>query len=693
MVIREYEVKNLSCAGCGAKIEEEITNLAEVNSANLDFVNKRLVVQYHEHSENALERINQLASRIEPGVKIYNLGESVKPARSIYSSLIFAGLALWLFVQFAPLSSTISTILLVVSYFLVACRVLKSAVQEVFSRQLMAEHFLMSIASLGAVYLGEFTEAIAVIGLYELGQYLESKAISKSRNSIAGIISLKPDKAHVQTETGTIDKKLSEVTPGEVLIVHPGERIPLDGRVIKGESSLDSSSVSGESTPIAVKPGDEIFAGCLNQGGLIQMQALKIESESMVARILSLIDNASARKSRQERFITRFARVYTPTVVGIAIIVFLLPVLLGYPAAVWFKRALVFLIVSCPCALVISIPLTYYIGIGTAARKGIIFKGSIFLDSLRKVESMVFDKTGTLTTGNLKLEALLPSEGVAEAELAEALWLAEYNSRHPFAQAVKAALSGKHDSSLQGNYSEISGSGIRMEYAGKSYIAGSERFFKEQGYDNLVDCSDNSSVHVAVDGKYLGAAIFKDEIKPSMKQNLKSLRNLGIKTMYMLSGDRSEKVKTVAKDLGLDGYEAELLPGQKLKSLEKIMKNGQYTAYIGDGMNDAPVLTRADIGIAMGAIGAQVSIDTADIVLLNDHPEQLVQAYKLSCATNRKVKQNISLALGIKILVMVLGVAGISGLWEAIIADVGVTLLVIFNSLQLSRVDRMLDKK
>jgi Cd2+/Zn2+-exporting ATPase len=693
VVVRKYEVKNLDCAGCSAKIEGEIASLAEVSSVNLDFISKRLVVQYKDQSENALERLNQLASRIEPGVKIYNLGDAVTPAKSIYSRVIISGLALWLFVQLAPLNPGISPILLMISYILVAGRVLKSAGQEVFSRQLMAEHFLMSIASLGAVYLGEYTEAIAVIGLYELGQYLESKAISKSRNSIAGIISLKPERAHVQTPSGSIDRKLSEVSPGEILIVRPGERIPLDGLIIKGESSLDSSSVSGESAPTAVQPGDEIYAGCLNQGGLIHMEALKSESESMVARILSLIENASARKSRQERFITRFARIYTPVVVAMAILVFILPVLLGYPAAVWFKRALVFLIVSCPCALVISIPLTYYIGIGTAARRGIIFKGSIFLDAFRKIQSMVFDKTGTLTTGSMKLEALIPASEVTEEELAQALWLAEHHSRHPFAQAVKTAITGEHDAALQGKYQEISGRGIRMEYSGKNYIAGSERFIKEEGFDHPVDCADKSSVHVAVDDRYLGAASFSDEIKAAMPQSLALLREMGVRSMHMLSGDRYPKAATVAQDLGLDGFEAELLPSQKLSSLERIMESGHRTAFIGDGMNDAPVLARADVGVAMGAIGAHASIDSADIVLLNDRPEQLVQAYRLSHATNRKVWQNISLALGIKILVMALGVAGISGLWEAIIADVGVTLLVIFNSLGLSRMDRMLDKK
>ena len=693
MVIREYEVRNLDCAGCSAKIEGEIANLAEVESVNLDFINKRLVISYKEQSDNALDRINQLASGIEPGVKIFNAGESVQPAKSLYARVIFLGLAIWLVVQIAPVPHHISPALLILSYLMIAGRVLYSAIREVFSRQLLAEHFLMSIASIGAIYLGEYTEAIAVISLYELGQYLEAKAISRSRKSISGIISLKPEMAHVKRDEGFIDMKLGEVSTTEILLVKPGERIPLDGRIIKGESSLDSSSVSGESTPIAVKPGDEIYAGCLNQSGLIEMEVLRTESESMVARILSLIDNASARKSRQERFITRFAQVYTPVVVALAALVFIIPTLFGYPAAIWFKRALVFLIVSCPCALVISIPLTYYIGIGLAAKKGIIFKGSIFLDGLRTIRNMVFDKTGTLTTGKLKLQEIIPADGVQSQDLSQALWLAEYNSKHPFALAVKDTLSGTYEGSQQGNYHEIPGRGISMEYAGISYLAGSPRFILENGYNDLVDSRDQSCVHVASEGRYLGVALFSDELKPSMRDSLQHLRDLGVQKMHMLSGDHIAKARSVSQELNLDGFKAELLPHQKLSSLEEFMADGERTAYIGDGMNDAPVLARADIGIAMGAIGAQASIESADIVLLNDKPEQLLHAYRVSLATNRKVWQNISLALGIKILVMVLGVAGISGLWEAIIADVGVTLLVIFNSLQLSRVDRMLDKK
>lgn len=693
MTIREYGIRNLDCAGCSAKIEGEIANLAEVSSVNLDFINKRLVIQYHKEGVGSLERLNQIATRIEPGVKIFSPEDAIEPKRSVYSKVIYVGLALWLAVQILPLPAAWEPWLMIIAYLLIGGRVLHSAVKEVFSRQLMAEHFLMSIASLGAIYLGEFTEAIAVIALYELGQYLEARAVDKSKRAVMGIMSLKPEIAHVKTDSGIIDTRLNLIKPGDVLVVNPGERIPLDGRITKGQSSLDTSSVSGESTPLAVSTGDDVFSGCLNQSGLLELEVSKPESESMVAKIISLIENASARKSHQERFITRFARIYTPVVVALAILVFLLPVILGYSAEIWFKRALVFLIVSCPCALVISIPLTYYIGIGMAARKGIIFKGSVFLDGLRKSTQIVFDKTGTLTTGSLTLNALHPVAGISESELGEALWLAEYNSGHPFAMAVKQALNFEIQHDRIESYTEIPGKGIHMIYNNKLYLTGSQKYLAEAGFQDFCDIGENSGIHIARDGLYLGAASFSDEIKPNMLSALSKLRKSGVKRLFMLSGDRFAKANAVSRELELDGFVAELLPGDKLNGLEDIMqRDSGKTVYVGDGMNDAPVLARADIGIAMGAIGAQASIDSADIVLLNDKPEQLVEAFRISKAINSKVWQNIILALGIKILVMSLGVAGISGLWEAIIADVGVTLLVISNSLSLGRYHSGLDK-
>ncbi|MCB5268803.1 MAG: heavy metal translocating P-type ATPase, partial [Candidatus Cloacimonadaceae bacterium] len=404
MTIKEYDVNNLNCAGCSAKIEAEIANLAEVDSVNLDFMNKRLVIQYKSHSADALERLNTIASGIEPGVRISDSGSMEPPARSRYAYLIYLGLVLLGVSYLFPMPAVMRIALSIIAYGLVSGRILHSAVKEVFSKQLLAEHFLMSIASLGALYLGEYTEAIAVMALYELGQYLESRALAGSRKSVNNLLSLKPEKAHRIGVSRVEQVRLDQIQVSDRILVYAGERIPVDGIILKGESTLDASSISGESEPLLVQPDSEVYAGCLNNSGLLEIEVQRQESESMVSRIMGLIENASARKSRQERFITRFARYYTPAVVLAALLVFLIPVILGYSGAVWFKRALVFLIVSCPCALVISIPLSYFIGIGIAARKGIIFKGSVFLDALRSSKTLVFDKTGTLTTGDLKLQ-------------------------------------------------------------------------------------------------------------------------------------------------------------------------------------------------------------------------------------------------------------------------------------------------
>lgn len=690
MIIKEYEIHNLDCAGCSAKIEASIANLAEVSEVNLDFMNKRLIVQYKNESAEALERLNAIASRIEPGVSIHEPDDHdhVHDVGGKYSYIIFAGLLLYLISIFLPVSPLVKHIIAIISYLMVSGRVLRDALKEVFTRQLLAEHFLMSIASIGALYLGEYSEAIAVMALYELGQYLESRALSGSRKSVNSLLSLKPEKAHRKKDNGEIEEiRLNELKLDDTILVYAGERIPVDGIIRKGESSLDASSISGESEALAVSEGDYIYAGTLNNSGLLEMEVKKTEAESMVSRITQLIESAGARKSQQERFITRFARYYTPAVVVLAFLVFLIPTLLGYPAASWFKRALVFLIVSCPCALVISIPLSYYIGIGIAAKRGIIFKGSSFLDHLRKIQTIVYDKTGTLTTGDLRLEKIITVGDTSAADFEAGLFICEYTSNHPYALAVKKELDLPFDTGKVESFTEIPGKGITIRYDGNDYTAGSEALFNELGYLNLIDAGTSSAVHLSINALYQGVALFSDEIKPLMPEVLSNLKDYGVKRQIMLSGDRRAKAEAVANELGLDAFYAELLPQDKLDKLEEVMaENPDTTCFVGDGLNDAPVLARADIGIAMGGIGAQATIESGDIILLNDKAEQLQKAFEISRQTNRIVWQNIGLALGIKILVMALGVSGISGLWEAIIADVGVSLMVIFNSLRLLKI-------
>ena len=683
MVIEEYDVHNLDCPDCGAKIEAEINNLEEVESANLDFINKRLTIEYIEKVDNPLKRLNAIASKIDPDIQFtlagWEEGQSENKPWFIILAILLLTFSLFL-------SAPFSSILGIIAYLIAGHKVIKKALKEIASRQIFTENFLMTLATLGALYLGELIEASAVMILYEIGLYLESRAIAKSRKNLQSLLVLKPEKAHLKTESGIEDQKLNTIQKDQIILVYAGERIPLDGVVIKGESTVDTSSLTGEAIPVFVEPKSTVFAGFLNGGGILEIQAQNTEAESMVSRIIKLIENASSKKSDTEKFMTRFARYYTPAVVLAAVLVFVIPVILGYNYTIWLQRALIFLVVSCPCALVISIPLTYYIGIGKSAKTGIIFKGSIYLDLLNRVKTLIFDKTGTLTTGELRIAEIKTAPDIDQDELQLSTWLCEWTSSHPFAKAIKKAFSYKFEPSKVDAFSEFPGKGILLVYNKDRYLCGSEIFLQSFGFINLLDAGDYSVVHTVKNDIYLGCISFVDELKPGMKEVVKTLKQMGIKHLSVLSGDRIPKVEKVAKELDLDSFYASLTPESKLTKLEEIINSSKdKVAYCGDGLNDAPVLARADVGIAMGKIGAQASIETADVVLLNDKPEQLKSAFSISKQTNKIVWQNIFLALSIKMLVMILGVAGLAQLWEAVIADVGVTLLVIFNSLRIMK--------
>ncbi len=686
MTIKEYDIENLNCAHCSAKIEDEIGNLAEVSSVNLDYMNKKLIIQYSEQVENALERLNIIASKIEPGVQIYDTDTVAREQKTSYSRYLI-GLGIAIAIPAVLIPGTFSVYLMIAAWALVGHRVIINAVRKLMQVQVLDENFLMSIAGAGALFLGEHIEALAVMLLYEFGQYWEDRAVERSRSLIKRMLSVKPELAHHVQDGKQVDKKLSQIEIGNVLLVYPGEKVPLDGVVIKGESSVDTSSLTGEAEPVPVGIGSTVLGGFINRGGLIEMEVSHTESESTVSRIMKLIENAAARKSNTEKFITRFAKWYTPIVVGAAVLLVLIPALMGASLSVWLPRALIFLIVSCPCALVISVPLTYYIGIGLAARRGVIFKGSAYLDSLRLAKTFVFDKTGTLTTGKMKPSGMHPEPGIDPEELKLAIFRAEHSSNHPLALAVKDAFAYPFDSRQIEELSEIPGKGISMVYAGDTLLAGSYQFLKDLGYVLADQSQGQTAIHAVENERYLGFISFADEVKPGMKEALIELKNEGVERSVMLSGDREAKAKQIAQQLGLDAYHADLLPNHKLSKLEELMADrGGKTVYVGDGLNDAPVLARADIGIAMGEIGNAASIESADIVLLNDKPEQLVKAVNISKLSYNVVVQNIVLALGIKVLVMILGAVGLGKLWEAVIADVGVTLLAIFNALRLSRI-------
>ena len=445
MVIEEYDVHNLDCPDCGAKIEAEINNLEEVESANLDFINKRLTIEYIEKVDNPLKRLNAIASKIDPDIQFtlagWEEGQSENKPWFIILAILLLTFSLFL-------SAPFSSILGIIAYLIAGHKVIKKALKEIASRQIFTENFLMTLATLGALYLGELIEASAVMILYEIGLYGESRAIAKSRKNLQSLLMLKPEKAHLKTESGIEDQKLNTIQKDQIILVYAGERIPLDGVVIKGESTVDTSSLTGEAIPVFVEPKSTVFAGFLNGGGILEIQAQNTEAESMVSRIIKLIENASSKKSDTEKFMTRFARYYTPAVVLAAVLVFVIPVILGYNYTIWLQRALIFLVVSCPCALVISIPLTYYIGIGKSAKTGIIFKGSIYLDLLNRVKTLIFDKTGTLTTGELRIAETKTAPDIDQDELQLSTWLCEWTSSHPFAKAIKKAFSYKFE--LQG---------------------------------------------------------------------------------------------------------------------------------------------------------------------------------------------------------------------------------------------------
>lgn len=686
MTIKEYDIENLNCAHCSAKIEDEIGNLAEVSSVNLDYMNKKLIIQYSGQIENALERLNIIASKIEPGVQIYDTDSVVRAKRTSYSRYLIA-LGILVAIPAILVPGSISIYLMIAAWFLVGHRVIINAGRKLMQAQVLDENFLMSIAGAGALFLGEHIEALAVMLLYEFGQYWEDRAVERSRSLIKRMLSVKPELTHHVIDGKTTDKKLSQIEIGNILLVYPGEKVPLDGVITKGDSSVDTSSLTGEAEPVPVSIGSTVLGGFINRGGLIEIEVSHTESESTVSRIMKLIENAAARKSNTEKFITRFAKWYTPIVVGAAVLLLVIPMLMGASLSVWLPRALIFLIVSCPCALVISVPLTYYIGIGLAARRGVIFKGSAYLDSLRLAKTFVFDKTGTLTTGMMKPAGMHPVEGIDPEELKLAVYRAEHSSNHPLAIAVREAFSYPFDSRQIEELTEIPGKGISMVYAGDSLLAGSYQFMKDLGYVFTDQSQGQTAIHAVVNEQYLGYISFEDEVKPGMKEALTELRSEGVQRSVMLSGDRESKARQIAELLGLDAFHADLLPHQKLGKLEELMvRNSGKTVYVGDGLNDAPVLARADIGIAMGEIGNAASIESADIVLLNDKPEQLIKAVKISKLSYNVVVQNIALALSIKVLVMILGAVGLGKLWEAVIADVGVTLLAIFNALRLSRI-------
>ena len=604
---------------------------------------------------------------------------------------IIASVVLIVILRLLPAFPTpVELVLYLIPYLVVGWDVLRKALLGIKNRQPFDECFLMAVATVGAFALGDYVEGCAVILFYQIGELFQSVAVGKSRQSISSLMDIRPDYANIEDEDGKLEQvDPDDVEVGTVIVVQPGERVPIDGVIVEGTSALNTAALTGESLPRDVQSGDEVISGCVNMTGLLKVRTTKEFGESTVSKILDLVENSSMKKARAENFITRFARVYTPAVCYSALALAFLPpvvlLLMGQPARFgdWIYRALTFLVISCPCALVISIPLSFFGGIGGASACGILVKGSTYLEELARTGVVVFDKTGTLTQGTFKVVGVHPENGVTEAELVEAAALAESWSKHPISLSIKNAYGKEIDANRVTDVQELGGHGVTAKVDGKTVAAGNARLMAKLNLSVPEVTEPGTIVHVAIEGKYAGYLLIADVVKPHSAQAIKGLKAAGVRKTVMLTGDAEPVAKAVASDLGLDEYHAGLLPGDKVDQIEKLLAAKgpkENLAFVGDGINDAPVLSRADIGIAMGALGSDAAIEAADIVLMDDDPAKIALAMSIARRTLRIVYENIVFALAIKFACLILGALGLASMWTAIFADVGVMVLAVLNA-------------
>ena len=582
---------------------------------------------------------------------------------------------------FLPFGQTVSLLIYIAAYLTVGWDVLYRALRNIINGRLFDEAFLMSVATLGAFALKEYPEAAGVMLFYQIGEFFQSLAVRKSRKSIAALMDIRPERAVVLRDGEEIVLSPEEVLAGETLIIRAGEKIPLDGTVISGHTTINASALTGESLPIDIGPGDRAVSGSLNLSGLIKLRAESSYGESTVARILELVENASEKKARVESFISRFAHWYTPSVVAGAVLLAFIPPLIWGNFTVWIERALIFLMVSCPCALVVSVPLSFFGGMGAASRQGILIKGASCMEVMNNLSCMVFDKTGTLTEGRFELTAIHP-EKVSEAELLDIAAAAESYSTHPIAESVIKARSGQINKDEISEVQEIPGRGIKAVIKGESFYVGNSALMDEAGARWRNCHIKGSIIHISRENEYLGHIVVNDKRKKNSAKAVEKLKELKINELWMLSGDKQEIALNVGGKLGIDNIKSELLPDEKLSELQKIIESGKKTAFVGDGINDAPSLMRADVGIAMGAMGSDAAIESADIVLMDDDPLKLPTAIKICRKTMRIVKENIVFALGVKAIILIMGALGYANMWIAIFGDVGVMLLAVINSMR-----------
>ena len=725
-------LNGLDCANCANKIEDKVNKINGVKEATVNFSTTVLTVEIKEENlkSEIINEIKSIVKKIEPHVKVeekINNKEKKNKTKACTSSccskdndhhegskdkihehshekeessngkieilkdnwLLIVGAIIYAIALLYNGNNKISIILFVASYLAIGGEVILTAIKNILRGEVFDENFLMSIATIGAFFIGEYPEAVAVMLFYQIGEVFQGYAVNKSRKSISSLMNIRADYANVLRNGIEFKVSPEEVNLEEIIVIKPGERVPLDGTVIEGTSFLDTSALTGESVPREVKTGDEILSGAINDNGVLKVKVNKEYGESTVARILELVENASNKKAPTEKFITKFSKVYTPIVVFIAIIVAIVPPLLIKDATFseWLYKALSLLVVSCPCALVVSIPLGVFSGIGAASKKGILVKGGNYLEALKESEIVVFDKTGTLTKGVFKVTNI-NAKNISEDELLEITAIGESNSNHPIALSIANAYGKEINKNEIESYKEVAGHGVEAIIKGKKVLLGNSKLMKSNNisYDEVDTIG--TIVHIAIDGEYKGNIVISDEVKENVKEALTELKSVGIKKTIMLTGDSKVVADKVAKAIGIDEVHAELLPSDKVNKVEEILNkksaNGKVL-FVGDGINDAPVLARADIGIAMGGVGSDAAIEAADVVLMKDKVEAISEAIRVSRKTSKILWQNIIFSLAIKVAVMILVIFGLTNMWAAVFADVGVTLLAVLNSMRIIR--------
>ena len=719
-------LSGLDCANCANKIEDRVNRLELVEEANLNFSTSQLTVLIKESAlkTDVIAEIKLIVKQLEPHVVVeervstqvvhkssccggscsshteshhgqagHSHEHSHKTLDNESSSKVFSfikenawlllGVIIFLAIHAFKPVGILEVVLYGVSYLLIGGKVLLTAFRNITRGEIFDENFLMMVATVGAFAIGEYPEAIAVMLFYEIGELFQSYAVNRSRKSISSLLDIRADHANLVTESGTKEVAPEAVSIGDLIVIKPGERVPLDGEIIEGECYLDTSALTGESIPRLISVGEEILAGCINTNALVKVRVTKVAGESTVARILELVENASSKKAQTEKFITKFARVYTPIVVLLAVLIAIIPpFVFQVNFSTWLYRALSFLVVSCPCALVVSIPLGFFAGLGGASKQGVLVKGGNYLEALNHVETVVFDKTGTLTKGVFKVSQIKPVN-MNEAEFIELAAYAESQSTHPIAKSIVDAYTQVIDTTVLSQYEEIAGHGIKVFVGDKEVLIGNVKLMQRANLNVAEVDAIGTIIHMVVNQQYVGYMVIADEIKENSKAAIAKLKQHGVSKVVMLTGDHEGVAKKVAAELGVDEVYAGLLPHQKVEHVEEILAHktkDKNVVFVGDGMNDAPVLARADIGVAMGGIGSDAAIEAADVVLMEDDPMALVKAINKAKQTSTILYQNIIFALGVKILVMILVACGLATMWAAVFADVGVTILAVMNS-------------